>query len=59
MAKQKLGPNQKRWLKALESGRYKQTKNALLAELNDEGKKFKEIAAIIRSDPANYFKGPR
>lgn len=30
-----------------------------LTELNDEGKTFLEIAAIIRADPSIYFKEPR
>ena len=124
------GPNQEKWLQALESGKYKQGKNSLciagkycclgvacdvfetpvyeryyddeddeaggviiygtegyhtggvapldvqdklklytsagnpskggvaLVGLNDEGRTFKEIAALIRKDPSNYFKEP-
>lgn len=119
-AKQKLGPNQRKWLKALESGKFKQGKGALkrpnnsycclgvaceifkpasmeavsdgdavsfngyisfppeiiwqslalyandgsagkgaaspLFRLNDDGKRFKAIAALIRKDPSVYFK---
>lgn len=29
-----------------------------IAQLNDEGKTFKEIAAIIRANPAQYFTAP-
>jgi hypothetical protein len=46
MAKQELGPNQLKWIEALDSGDYSQSIGALR----------KEIAQVLRDNPESYFK---